>query len=220
MASPTLIFAYVIAFLLSLSVSLSHALWSYPNDNRFNVSAIDSPKVNLSLYYDTLCPYCATFIVKNLTEVFNNDLINIINLRLVPWGNAYINKTNNAIVCQHGSDECILNTLEACAINVLDDVDKHYALIYCFEFLAIEGRHKNWQSCFNSLGLPNKPVLDCYISGNGTKLLQNYANETAQLNPPHRFVPWLVVNNQPLQEAYNGTGAPEACKSLVPKKIN
>ena len=100
MASPTLIFAYVIAFLLSLSVSPSYALWSYPNDNRFNVSAIDSPKVNLSLYYDTLCPYCATFIVKNLTEVFNNDLINIINLRLVPWGNAYINKTNNAIVCQ------------------------------------------------------------------------------------------------------------------------
>ena len=29
---------------------------------------------------------------------------------------------------------------------------------------------------------------------------QNYAKETAQLNPPHRFVPWVVVNNQALQE--------------------
>jgi hypothetical protein len=48
--------------------------------------------------------------------------------------------------------------------------DKHYALIYCFEFLVIEGRHKDWQTCFDSLGLPKKPVLDCYISGNGTKV--------------------------------------------------
>ncbi|PNX82910.1 gamma-interferon-inducible lysosomal thiol reductase-like protein, partial [Trifolium pratense] len=29
---------------------------------------------------------------------------------------------------------------------------------------------------------------------------QKYAKETAQLNPAHRFVPWVVVNNQALQE--------------------
>lgn len=33
-----------------------------------------------------------------------------------------------------------------------------------------------------------------------TQIEQYYAKETAQLNPPHRFVPWVVVNNQPLQE--------------------
>lgn len=32
------------------------------------------------------------------------------------------------------------------------------------------------------------------------QLEQKYATETAQLKPPHRFVPWVVVNNQPLQE--------------------
>lgn len=89
------------------------------------------------------------------------------------------------------------------------------------------------------------------------QLLQKYADETGHLNPPHRFVPWLVVNNQPLQEvvlsnflaflisfflslndiwlflmqdyknyatyvckAFKGSGAPQACKSLVHKKIN
>ncbi|XP_023880451.2 gamma-interferon-responsive lysosomal thiol protein-like [Quercus suber] len=232
MASTKLIFTFVIAFLLSLFISPSHSFWSHPpNDDGLKVSAIDSLKVNLSLYYDTLCQNCSTFIVANLTEVFNNDLITIINLRLVPWANAYINKTNNAIVCQHGPDECLLNTLEACAINVWPDVNKHYAVIYCFQFLAIEGKHKEWKSCFDTLGLNKTSVLDCYISGNGTKLLQKYADETGHLNPPHRFVPWLVVNNQPLLEdyknfatyvckAFKGSGAPQACKSLVHKKIN
>ncbi|KAB1203350.1 hypothetical protein CJ030_MR8G016495 [Morella rubra] len=67
--------------------------------------------------------------------------------------------------------------------------------------IAIEGRHQDWQSCFGSLGFPKKPVLDCYISGNGTKIVQKYAEESAHLNPPHTFVLWVVVNNQPLQES-------------------
>ncbi|KAF5468682.1 hypothetical protein F2P56_012819 [Juglans regia] len=106
-----------------------------------------------------------------------------------------IGMLNTSRAISHGSDECILNILEACAIDVLQNVNKHYALIYCFEFLAIEGRQKDWKSCFTTLGLPKKPVLDCYISGNGTKLVQKYADETARLNPPHTFVPWVVVNN-------------------------
>ncbi|KAG6697726.1 hypothetical protein I3842_09G215900 [Carya illinoinensis] len=169
MTAPNFLFTCVIVFFWSLLLSSFHAIPAYPTDDSLKVSATYSQKVNLSLYYDTLCPFCATFIVKNLTGVFYEDLINIINLRLVPWGNSYINKSSNSIVCQHGPDECILNTLEACAIDVLQNVNKHYALIYCFEFLAIEGREKDWKSCFNSLGLPKKPVLDCYISGNGTR---------------------------------------------------
>lgn len=36
--------------------------------------------------------------------------------------------------------------------------------------------------------------------GIDTQIETKYARETAQLNPPHRFVPWLVVNNKPLAE--------------------
>jgi hypothetical protein len=57
-------------------------------------------KVNLSIYYDSLCQSCAIFIVKNLEEIFNNDLIDIVNLQLVPWANSYVNQTNNSISCQ------------------------------------------------------------------------------------------------------------------------
>jgi len=29
---------------------------------------------------------------------------------------------------------------------------------------------------------------------------QKYIDETAKLDPPHSFVPWVVVNNQPIGE--------------------
>lgn len=56
-------------------------------------------KVQLVLYYETLCPYCSNFIVNGLSEVFENGLISIIDLRLVPYGNARIG-ANNTISCQ------------------------------------------------------------------------------------------------------------------------
>ncbi|KAM5560529.1 gamma-interferon-responsive lysosomal thiol protein-like [Rosa sericea] len=132
---------------------------------------VANQKITLSLYYDSLSTSCATFIVKNLAKIFDDDVITILNLRLVPWGDAYANKSNNSIVfCQHRPDGCKLNSLEACAIDVMHDVNKHFALIYCIEFLAIEGRHKDWETCFSSLGLPKKPTLDCYNSSNATKV--------------------------------------------------
>ncbi|KAL2330689.1 hypothetical protein Fmac_018270 [Flemingia macrophylla] len=97
-------------------------------------SPFASQKVNLSVYYASLCQPCATFIVKNLEGIFHGDLINIVNLQLVPWANASVDKTNHSIICQNGPDECELNSLEACALTVFNDVNKHYALIPALSF--------------------------------------------------------------------------------------
>ncbi|KAL9323969.1 hypothetical protein ACSQ67_008826 [Phaseolus vulgaris] len=89
-----------------------------------------------------------------MTRLFQTDLISIVNLRLVPWGNAWI-APNASIICQ----------------------------------------------------------IDL-----------RYAKETSELKPLHRFVPWVVVNNQALQEdyrnfvtyicrAYKGQVIPSACRS-------
>ncbi|KDP22842.1 hypothetical protein JCGZ_00429 [Jatropha curcas] len=148
--------------------------------------------VTLSLYYETLCPYCADFIVNHLVK--------------------------------HGPNECFLNAIEACAITIYPDVETHFRLIHCIERLSLENKLNEWVNCFEMAGLGKEPI-DCYTSGYGNVLEQQFAAETAQLNPQHRFVPWVVVNNQPLQEdfknfvgyvckAYQGTQVPEACKSL------
>lgn len=78
-------------------------------------------KVTMSIYYESLCPFCADFIVNDLVRLFQTGLISIVDLRMVPWGNAGI-KPDGTFDCQHGNDECYLNTIEACAINIYPDV--------------------------------------------------------------------------------------------------
>ncbi|XP_010264556.1 PREDICTED: gamma-interferon-inducible lysosomal thiol reductase isoform X2 [Nelumbo nucifera] len=158
-------------FLLSY-LFLFGSLFSYCSAARVSSSA--SGKVSLALYYETLCPYCSSFIVKHLANVFEKGLIKIVDLKLVPYGNAKVG-SNNTITCQHGSYECLLNTVEACAINVWPDL-----------------------------------------------LELRYAAETDALQPPHKYVPWVVVDGQPLYEdyenyityvckAYKGSAVPKAC---------
>lgn len=51
-------------------------------------SPISCKQVSLGLYYETLCPDSFGFIIDNLTKIFENGLIDVVNLHLVPWGNA------------------------------------------------------------------------------------------------------------------------------------
>ncbi|KAF3771546.1 GILT-like protein [Nymphaea thermarum] len=80
-----------------------------------------SKKVPVDLYYETLCPYCSNFIVNQLHQLFSNGLIDVVDLHLVPYGNARI-LANGTIECQHGPYECFLNAVEACAIDIWPDV--------------------------------------------------------------------------------------------------
>lgn len=184
-------------------------------------------KVNLSVYYDSLCKTCAKFIIEDLRDIFGNNLISIVNLQLVPWANAYVNNTNKSISCQNGPDECELNSLESCALNLWSKVDIQYQFVNCFEFLAIKGTIKEWkEECLNQLGLPKEPFLNCFNMGNGTELGKTYINQIAQLDPPPSFVPWVVVNNQPVEKdyanfahyvckTYRGVVVPGICNTLL-----
>lgn len=59
----------------------------------------NSQKVSLGLYYESLCPYCANFIVNYLAQLFETDLISVVDLKLVPWGNAKL-RGNDTFDCQ------------------------------------------------------------------------------------------------------------------------
>lgn len=85
-------------------------------------------------------------------------------------------------------------------------------------------KYTQWESCFDKLGLNPKPISDCYNTELGKKLELEYAAETDNLQPPHKYVPWVVVDGQPLYEdyenfinyiceAYKGPVLPSACKS-------
>ncbi|KAL6519518.1 hypothetical protein OROGR_018838 [Orobanche gracilis] len=225
----------IIALIILLLTSVA-SVHAFPNsikpddhddddDSRGEISPendSENRRVTLSVYYESLCPYCADFIVNHLVKIFQADLISIVDLRLVPWGNTQY-QANGTWICQHGADECVLDVAEACAINAWPSVEKHFSFIYCVERLHLMNRHNEWRSCFDSTHLDSNPIDNCYNNGIGYQLGTEYGVETANLNPRHRFVPWVVVNNFPLQEdflnfisyiceAYNGSHkAPNAC---------
>ncbi|RZC82603.1 hypothetical protein C5167_045390, partial [Papaver somniferum] len=180
-------------------------------------------KVTLSLY-QTLCLGCSRFIVHQLPKIFEYGLFDIVDLNLVPYGNAKLLK-NGTIICQHGPDECFLNTVEACAINIMSQ-DESFGFIRCVQNFIAEGKIYESPSCLDS-NTPDQgnALHKCYTSGLGQKLELQYGNVTAALNPPHKYVPWVTVNEVPLHmdidnfmkyicKAYKGTSTPKACKEL------
>ncbi|KAK3406828.1 gamma-interferon-responsive lysosomal thiol protein [Eucalyptus grandis] len=178
----------------------------------------DDDKVKLSLYYESLCPGSADFIANHLVKAIDNGLINIIDLQIVPWGNAQIDNRSGAFICQHGEDECYLNTIQACAIEVWSDLQPHFNFIRCVEDKISKGglrsgkvsaayqekpssnvaASKVWESCAEELKLEEAGIYKCYTSGRGRELELQYKTETDMLIPPHEYTPWVTVNDQPL----------------------
>ncbi|CAD5172419.1 unnamed protein product [Musa acuminata subsp. malaccensis] len=221
MAATARLLLFLVASFLASSSSFSRVAIS-------TTSSPASPRnVSLALYYETLCPYCSNFIVNHLSKIFHDGLISIVDLDLIPYGNARLG-SNSTMSCQHGPNECLLNTVEACAINAWPDLSIHFSFIYCVEHLVLEHKYTEWESCFSKLGLDSNAVLNCYDSGHGKELELQYAEKTDSLQPPHRYVPWVVVDGQPLYEDYEKFEAyickayhgepPETCLGLLPKK--
>ncbi|KAI9077793.1 hypothetical protein K1719_040279 [Acacia pycnantha] len=184
-------------------------------------------KVNLTLYYETLCSDAQSFIVDHLVRVFDSDLKFIVNLHLVPFGNARIFKNNKTINCQHGPLECYYNTIEACALHVWP-LTMNFPFIRCVENRLQQKQNDTsmWQLCANDLKLNPQSILNCYTSALGNKLILQNAEETLKLNPPPKYLPWVTVNNEPLFrdynnvikyicDAYRGKSKPSACKSTI-----
>ncbi|KAL6142316.1 hypothetical protein ACLB2K_060599 [Fragaria x ananassa] len=157
------------------------------------INVLESNKVNLSLYYESLCPACRSFLVDELAAALfdpDKDLISITNLRLVPYGNAHVQAPNQTVVCQHGPDECYFNSIEACPIDLWSDVKQHFDLIHCIEKkLSDEGiqesKEQTWQSCCGELKMGPDGLGKCYSSGYEKQLILRNANETDDLVPPH-----------------------------------
>lgn len=63
-----------------------------------------------------MCRYCANFTLTQLRSLFDNKLINFVELDVIPWGNARLDDTTGQVTCQHGPLECELNRLISCAL--------------------------------------------------------------------------------------------------------
>ncbi|MTV29033.1 hypothetical protein FTX61_27235, partial [Nitriliruptoraceae bacterium ZYF776] len=121
----------IICFLFTINTCSSSS--SSSDDNFVEILPVkEAEKVQVKVYYESLCPYCENFIVNYLIDVFIEGIDAIADVQLFPYGNAKVNANGN-ITCQHGENECLLNTVEACAIKTWPDVHDHFPFIFCVE---------------------------------------------------------------------------------------
>ena len=87
------------ALSLVFYITLFCFLSGFVSASRTSPSDVNS-KVKLGLYYESLCPYSANFIINYLVKIFEDvDLLSIVDLHLSPWGNAKI-RANSTFDCQ------------------------------------------------------------------------------------------------------------------------
>jgi interferon, gamma-inducible protein 30 len=175
---------YLLLSLLLIKISLCQVS-THPN----NIPIID-------IFVESLCPDCMDFIggsFKQFQAAVDHQQLAIVNF--YPFGNAKEswNGSKWAFECQHGSNECYGNTIEACALNYFTD-DEGKKFLICIEGNILK-LSKNFDKAVElcvSDESTRKGIINCANGDEGNKLL----HQVAQKTPKHNYVPWIHVNGE------------------------
>nr|XP_029489202.1 gamma-interferon-inducible lysosomal thiol reductase-like [Oncorhynchus nerka] len=156
------------------------------------------PRVEVTLYYESLCPGCRAFLTQQLFPTWAM-LQDIMDVKLVPYGNAQVGLFskwralgNSPFTCQHGEPECHGNMIEACFLHSVGRYSA-FQVIYCMESAAnfLDAA----QPCLQ-LHVPSMmwdSVTSCVKGELGFKLMHENALKTKALSPANEYL--LFINN-------------------------
>ena len=187
----------------------------------------DAPLVNFTLYFESLCPFCQSFILSQLYPTFKS-IGDIMRLTLVPYGNARQKKVGGKwqFTCQHGAAECYGNLIETCAIHFHPNVSDYFPFIYCIE-KSQAGFKESAPECAKKSGFDYSKIQACVEGPLGNELEHEMGLKTEGLQPPRKYVPWVTLNGIHTEkienkatkdlkglicETYQGTPKPKACQ--------
>jgi interferon gamma-inducible protein 30 len=164
-------------------------------------------KVRVELYYESQCPGCREMVTTSFYKAFQTEgFLDMAEVEFVPYGNAQETKTESGTYefeCQHGPSECVYNTVEACALAKIDDPLLAFQYIDCIE-RSDDSRdpqqdyYKVAIACCELTKIPDATVVqmeECATGLEGIQLEHEAAVKTEALDPPHTYVPYVVVNN-------------------------
>ncbi|KAK9855791.1 hypothetical protein WJX84_003604 [Apatococcus fuscideae] len=111
------------------------------------------------------------------------------------YGNAHNN--SEGLICQHGPQECSLNKIINCAIDLNPGQNQWFPYLECVESNISKGVAAG-KSCAEKLGISFAPIQECVNGPHGDELVVSAAKKTAALIPAHQYVPWVLVNGIPM----------------------
>lgn len=152
--------------------------------------------VNFTLYYESLCPGCRDFFREQLYKTYQTLGDSVMNLTLVPYGNAKESKSPFGkwkFVCQHGKEECVGNLIETCAFVLEKTKTISVGFIHCMEN-SEKTPEKAAEACGPKFKIDLDKIMACANGDQGNQLEHMMAEITADLNPPHQYVPWVTLN--------------------------
>ncbi|XP_002412283.3 GILT-like protein 1 [Ixodes scapularis] len=178
-------------------------------------------KVNVTLFYESMCPYSREFITDQLYPTYEL-LRGYMVVVLVPFGNGHIDnktlrngKTYVSITCQHGVNECKGNKIEACAIKKYKMTSLWLPFVACIS--RFPDPHKQGKMCADSFHLEWSAVGQCADGKEGQDLLYQMGRLTEDHRPPINYVPYIDfdgVHDQKAEDEARGNLLGVVCKKL------
>ncbi|NXG72992.1 GILT reductase, partial [Baryphthengus martii] len=167
-----------------------------------NLSPPPAAPVELSLFYESLCPACRSFLVHQLFPAWLLLPDGVFNVTLVPYGNAQERNVSGKwqFQCQHGPEECLGNMIETCLMHEAEDFGTYFRVIFCLE--SGSSVTKNLEACLqvHAPQLDGGRIAACVQGDVGAALMHRNAQITEALDPPHEYVPWILINGKHTDE--------------------
>ncbi|KAH9637995.1 hypothetical protein HF086_014856 [Spodoptera exigua] len=156
-------------------------------------------KVQIKVYYESLCPFSAQFFVSQLKPTMER-LGPYLDIHLIPYGHAKTRRVSRGykFTCQHGIPECFGNTVQACAIDVLRNITRAVSFNACLlQNTSYRSGYQYFISVFHWCGSQDnvdvQTIWRCVHSDHGSILVKRYGDETHALAPS--FVPFLTIDD-------------------------
>ncbi|NWW32525.1 GILT reductase, partial [Panurus biarmicus] len=163
--------------------------------------------VELSLYYESLCPACREFLVLKLFPTWLLLPDEMLNITLVPYGNAQERNVSGKLdfQCQHGPEECLGNMMEACLMREAKNFSTYFIVIFCLESGSsvtenLEAVCPPLHPLCPTLEVDSGRISACVQGDTGVALMHHNAQLTEALDPPHQYVPWITINGKHTDE--------------------
>jgi interferon gamma-inducible protein 30 len=156
-----------------------------------------NPPSVVDVYMESMCPYCRDFAVRGIKKFLATEgHEELAEFNFIPYGNAKEQLVDNKYVftCQHGEAECEGNLIETCIIHLFNKPEAN-DLIVCLEDNAYDGWDSALTTCIDDQDKIDA-IRNCQNSDEGNILQHQMAARTDALNPPHKYVPWVVIDGK------------------------